>query len=118
MTRHMRRWRRTPGPVTALVYVTSPARMIEGVVLLGAVTRGHPDFLWDHLGGRAALTEAQFRAYAGAATEIEIDYSERFEAPIDPRLFLARPPMRPHIYADEEDRLAQAGLGITEARRA
>lgn len=113
-----RRWRRAPGPITALVYVTSPTRMIEGEVWLGMVTRGHPDSLWPWIDGRAAITEAEFRAYAGAAkvlSAIEIDHAEPFENPIDPRVVLNRPPMRPprswrYISAAEEELLAQAGF--------
>ena len=121
-----RRWRRAPGPITALVYVTSPRRMIEGVVWLGMVTRGHPDFLWPRIDGRAAITDAEFRAYAGAAkvlSAIEIDHAEPFENPIDPRVVLNRPPMRPprswrYIYPAENELLAQAGFPLSGEIRA
>ena len=121
-----RRWRRPHGPITALVYVTSPVRMIEGVVWLGSVTRGHPDFLWPGIDGRAAVTEEAFRAYARGAealSAIEIDHAEQFENPIDPRVILDRPPMRPprswrYLSAGEEELLAQAGFSLSGKIRA
>lgn len=58
-----RRPPRLSEPVSALVYETGPAYRLRASCLIGPVSSGLPDALWDELGRRSCVSKDEYDAY-------------------------------------------------------